>query len=189
MRLTVGGKPYSQMLTISMDPRVKTPPAAIAEAHAMAVSLFDAIAPDSAVVAQARVLRDQLRSARDRSASDQALAAAIAAVDDSVVAVAGQGAGGGRRGGGGGAGAAAGGRGAGASGPTFASIAGELQTLMSLLEDADAEPTTTATAAVRSALQGQATLVTRWNAIRTTAIPALNAKLRAAKQSEIALPK
>ena len=60
---------------------------------------------------------------------------------------------------------------------------------MSLLEDADAEPTTQATAAVQSALQNQAKLVARWTAIRTTAVPALNAKLRAAKQSEIAIPK
>ena len=130
-------------------------------------------------MSQARGLRDQLRVARERSAGDQALTVAIAAVDDSIVAAVGQAGGGGRRGRGG----------AGASGPTFASIGGELQTLMSLLEDADVEPTTQAIAAVRAALQNQAKLVARWNAIRSTAIPAVNAKLRAAKQSEIVIPK
>ena len=49
---------YSQTLTIRMDPRVKTPPAAIAQEHAMAMSLFDAIALDSARrVAGARAAR------------------------------------------------------------------------------------------------------------------------------------
>jgi len=192
VRLNVGGKSYSQTLTIRMDPRVKTPPPAIAQEHALAVALFDGVAADSAAVEQARLLRDQLRAARERVANDASLVAAIAAVDDSIVAVAGQGpAGGGRRGGGGGGGGAGGGRGRGgaAAGPTFASLSGELQSLMALLEDADVEPTTQAVAAVRLALQNQARLVTRWTAIRTTAIPALNAKLRAANQSEIAITK
>ncbi len=44
-----------QPLTIKMDPRVKTPAAALAQTHAMAVRLFDAIARDSAVADRARV--------------------------------------------------------------------------------------------------------------------------------------
>jgi photosystem II stability/assembly factor-like uncharacterized protein len=184
VRLTVGGKSYAQLLTIRMDPRVKTPPAAIAQEHAMAVSLFDGIAADSAAVAQARAARDQLTGARERNASDQSLSAAIRAVTDSINAVVGQGGGGGRRGGGGGRG-----RGGAASAPTLSSISGELQSLMALLEEADVEPTTQASAAVRAALQSQASLAARWNAIRSTAIPALNAKLRAAKQAEITVPR
>jgi hypothetical protein len=46
-----------------------------------------------------------------------------------------------------------------------------------------------ATTAVRGALQTQAQLVTRWNAIRATALPSLNAKLRAARLAEITIPK
>ena len=74
VRLTVGGKSYSQTLTIRMDPRVKTPPAAIAQEHAMAVSLFDGIALDSAAVAQARgAARStacRARTQRERSGVD-----------------------------------------------------------------------------------------------------------------------
>ena len=164
---------------------MKTPAGRDRAEHAMAVTLFDGVAFDSAAAAQAQGLRNQLRAARDRNTNDQTLTAAIVALDDSIVAVAGQGGGGGRGGRGGGRGRG----GAAASGPTFASTSGELQALMSLLEDADAEPTTQAVAAVRAALQTQARLAARWNVIRTVAIPALNAKLRAARQNEIVVPK
>ena len=66
---------------------------------------------------------------------------------------------------------------------------GDLLALMALLEEADAEPTTQAVLAVRTALRAQAGLVTRWTGLRTTGLTAVNAKLRAAGQSEIVLPK
>ncbi len=56
-RLTLGGKSYSQTFTVKMDPRIKTPAAAIAQEHALAVTLFDDIARDSAIVAEARALQ------------------------------------------------------------------------------------------------------------------------------------
>lgn len=183
VRLTVGGKSYSQPLTIRMDPRVKTPPAAIAQAHAMSVSLFDAIAFDSAAVTQANSIREQLASARQRNANDQTLIAALHAVEDSINAVVGQGGGaGGRRGGGRGPGR-------GAAGPTLSSMAGDLEGMMALLEEADVEPTTQATTAARATLAKQAALAARWKAITTVAIPALNAKMRSAQQPEISVPK
>ena len=164
-----------------MDPRVKTPAAVIAQTHAMSLSIFDAIARDSAITAEARAIRDQLRTARTAAPS---LADQISALDDRIVALVGQGGGGGRRGGGGGGR----GRGGAPGGPTFTSIDGTLQSSMNLLEESDAEPTTQATASVQAARRDFDALVARWNVIRTTDIPALNAKLRAAGQSEIRVP-
>ena len=75
VRLTVGGKAYSQLLTIRMDPRVKTPLAALAQEHAMAVSLFDGIASDSAAVAQraqrARSVARRARTKRERRVAER----------------------------------------------------------------------------------------------------------------------
>jgi hypothetical protein len=174
VRLTVGGKTYTQPLTVKMDPRVKTPPAALASEHAMAVALFDAIKADSAIVAQAAALRRALAAARQNGAvaRDQQLAASIKAVDDSITAIVGQGGGGGRRGGGRG--------GAAVARPTVASVSGQLLPMMQLLEDADAEPTTQAVGAVLSLQRDQAALAARWNAVKASMIPTLNAKLRAA---------
>jgi photosystem II stability/assembly factor-like uncharacterized protein len=181
VRLTAGGKSYTQPLTIKMDPRVKTPPAALAQAHGMAVALFDAIARDSAITAQARALRAQLRTVRDK-ANSAPITEAINAYDAQVGAVAGQGGGGGRRGGGGGRGAA----GAGQQ-PSISSINGELSTLLALLEDSDTAPTTQAVAAVRAAQKSYAALMARWTTLSTTGLSALNTKLRAAGQPPVVL--
>ncbi|HEX3867126.1 MAG TPA: hypothetical protein VHV78_10245, partial [Gemmatimonadaceae bacterium] len=182
-RLTVGGKTYAQTFTIKMDPRIKTAPAAIAEEHGMAVSLWDDVARDSAIVAESRTVRDQLRSARDR-ANNTDVSTAIDALDTRLASIVGQGGGGGRRGGGGGRG-----RGGAARQTTFASINGDLMTLMSLLEDADAAPTTQASIAVHNALREFDALVAQWNGVRTTDLPAINTKLRAAGQEPVTIPR
>jgi hypothetical protein len=175
----VGGRTYVQTFNIKMDPRVKTPAAVIAQTHATAVSLFDAIARDSAIVERATLARGQLRDVRGR-VSDATLGGAIDSFDQALIALVGQG------GGGRGGGRGRGGGGAGVQ-PTFRSISGELSTLLALLEEADAEPTTQAMTAVRNAQREFAALVSRWGRLRTTELVALNAKLRAAGQPTIAL--
>ncbi|MDB4877255.1 MAG: glycosyl hydrolase repeat-containing protein [Gemmatimonadetes bacterium] len=180
VRLTVGTQSLTQPLTIKMDPRVKTPSAALAQAHVLSVSLYDAIARDSAITAQVRALRNQLRDA-SRRANNSSVTESIDTYDAALVALAGQG-GGGRRGGGGGRG-----RGGAGAQPSFASINGDLSTLLALLEEADAEPTTQAVAAARATQRDFDALVGRWNTLRTTDLAALNAKLRAAGLQAVSL--
>jgi hypothetical protein len=179
VRLTAGGKTYEKPLTVKMDPRIKTPAMAIAQGHAMAVALFDDMTRDSVIVAQARAVQTRLHEARDR-ANNATLTEAVNAYDEKLNALVGQ-SGGGRRGGGG--------RGRGGAGgtPSFSSINGTLLSMMELLEEADAEPTTQALAAVRGTQRDFDALVARWNALRTTDLTALNAKLRAAGQREVSL--
>jgi photosystem II stability/assembly factor-like uncharacterized protein len=177
VRLTARGKTYTQPLRVKMDPRVKSPPAAIAHEHALAIALFDDMARDSVVVSQLRALQGQLRAARDR-ANNQALTQAIATYDDTIVRLAGQG-GSGRRGGGG--------RGGPSAQPSFTSLQGELLMLLGVLEEADAEPTAPTLAAVRIAQQEFDALLARWNRLRTSELAALNAKLRAAGQQVISV--
>ena len=179
-RLTVGGKSYSQTFTVRMDPRIKLPAAVIAQNHATSLALYDAIARDSALVDRATAVRARLRDARSK-VSDGSVTSAIDAFEASIGAVVGQGGGGGRGGGRGG-----GGGGASAT-PTLRSITGELMTLFNFLEDADAEPTTQAAAAIRAAQREFVALESRWARIRTTDLAALNAKLRAAGQPPITI--
>jgi hypothetical protein len=160
-----------------MDPRVKTLPTALAAEHVMAVALFDDIARDSAITAQAQAIRRQLGAVR----GDASLTDAVGAFTTKLTAIAGAGGGGGRRGGGGR------GRGAAPAGPTFASINGELMSLMALLEDADVEPTITATKAVHEAQRDFDGLVARWKALTTTELAALNVKLKAAGQATVSV--
>jgi photosystem II stability/assembly factor-like uncharacterized protein len=180
VRLTVGGKAYTQSLTIRMDPRVKTTPAALAQEHVMAVALFDAMVLDSVITGQVHRLRDRIHAARDElngaSATDL-----LNAFDEKLAGVEGAGAGGGRRGGGGG-----GARRGVSAGPTFASISGELLTLMNLIEEADVEPTAVQVAAVRKLQQDFASLEARWITLRTTELASLNAALHKAGHAAIA---
>ena len=60
-------------------------------------------------------------------------------------------------------------------------------TLFSLIEEADAEPTTQATTAIRAVQKDFASLESRWAKIRTTDLATLNARLKAAGQSAIAI--
>jgi hypothetical protein len=59
---------------------------------------------------------------------------------------------------------------------------------MTLLEEADVDPTTQAVTAVRNAQRDQAALVARWNTVKTKLLPALNARLRAVGQAAVAIP-
>ena len=171
-RLTLGGKSYSQTFTVKMDPRIKTPAAAIAQEHALAVKLFDDIARDSAIVAEARALHARLTDARGRT-NDASLAAAIDAFDERIAALAGGGGGGGRRGGRGRGGAAQ---------TTFTSVNGDLLAMLALLEEADEAPTPQTVAAANAARRDFDALVVRWTALRGPELDALDAKLRAAGQ-------
>jgi photosystem II stability/assembly factor-like uncharacterized protein len=163
VRLTVDGQAFTQPLLIKMDPRVKTPPAAIARTHAITRRLYDAIRRDSTIVAQFGSLRSQLAAAKQNASAVDA----ANAFEQKLNALAGQG-GGGR-----------GGRGGGGGGqPSFASITGDLTTVISVLEGADVTPTTQALAAAARAEREFAALLARWDAVRTTDLSALNARLR-----------
>ena len=129
VRLTVGDKTQTQPLTLKMDPRVKTPPAVLARQHALAVTLWDAIARDSAtVVADPRPPREHC--ATYAAAPTRRSRKRLSTYDAKLGALAGQ-AGGGRGAAGGGTGGGRGGRGAAAQ-PSIASTnAGQLSRAVS----------------------------------------------------------
>ena len=177
VRLTAGGTTHTQPLVVKMDPRVKTPAAAIAQEHAIAVRLYDDIRKDSAATAQISQLRSSLSVTRSRATGD--VAAAITDFETRVAAIAGFG------------GAGRGGRGRGgaaAAQPSFRSIEGDLTTVLDLLEEADAAPTTQALAAAARVERDFASIMARWDTARTTELTALNAKLRSAGLEPVVIP-
>ena len=169
VRLTVGGRTYAQSLTINMDPRVKVPSAALREAHVLAVSLFDAMARDSMLAGAIQRVRHQIRGIRDGGGAASSLPRLVTL--DTALSELAVGVGDGRRG--------VGRRGAPAAKPSLMSMSGDMLALMNMLEEADAEPTSAQRAAVRRTLSEFAALVARWNVLRATDVPAVNAALRA----------
>jgi photosystem II stability/assembly factor-like uncharacterized protein len=174
VKLTVGGKSYTQPLTIKLDPRVKTSPEGIAQQFAISMKSYEGTQQIRDTQEQIRNLRAQLKSAKD-SAGQGALAEAIAALDKKVAAIEGGG-GGGRFGGSAGQGGAE---------PSLSRISGELSGLMSLVEGADVTPTTQAVAAFDEAQKNLANLFSRWREIKDKDVKALNEQLRQANLPQI----
>jgi photosystem II stability/assembly factor-like uncharacterized protein len=168
VRLTVAGRRYTQPLTVRMDPRVKTPPAGLAQQFTLSMGLYQALKEDSAALQQARGLRAELQSRRANARGD--VAATISALDQKVSMLAGSG------GGFGGGGA-----------ESLSRLTGNLAQLLDMLQDADVAPTPVVVEAVRERQATLSALLRRWEEIVTREIPALNQRLRGAGLAEVRL--
>jgi hypothetical protein len=155
VRLTAGGRSYTQPLTVRMDPRVRTPAADLAQQFALSAALVDALHRQSDAMRRIGALRTQLQAAHGRAAP--ALAAEVDSLDARIARFAD------------GDGAAAG----------LERLGGELASLYANVQSADVAPTpVTATAAADRIRMLDAALA-RWSAVRTD-VSATSARLRAA---------
>jgi photosystem II stability/assembly factor-like uncharacterized protein len=177
VKLTVGGQSYSQPLTLRMDPRVKTPAADLDAQFALSKAMYDGVVETQAALARLRDIRAQVKKIQEKAGHGlPAAAQALAEFDKKAAALEGGGGGMGQRGGG------AGGPGAGQGGgpETLAGIGGSLTSLMSLLQGADAAPTSQAAAAVAERRQALGGLMAKWEELKTRDMEGLNADLRSA---------
>ncbi len=165
VELIVGGRNYSQPLTIRMDPRIKTPPAGLTQQFTLATRLAEGMTRNYGALLQVRNLRKQLSSARER-AGQGALAKAVAALDAKAAAVEG----GGNRV-----------RSSTASeGEGLVRLDGDLRHLYGIIEGADATPTTQAGSAVAELLQTLDLSLAHWKELQDRDVPALNGQLKEA---------
>ncbi|HEX5435538.1 MAG TPA: hypothetical protein VFW98_00150, partial [Gemmatimonadaceae bacterium] len=177
VRLTVNGHSYTQPLTIKQDPRVKTPAAGLAREYALAGRIYTAMRRDYQALNGVKHLRTQLAALHGR-ATDSTLARAIDALDGKAAALTG-----GRRRSGPRGGAATGGDSA--SSPTLSQLNSQLGSLLQLVQNADATPTTQAVAAADSTIRSLAEPLARWKALMAQDVPALNDRLRRTGLPEI----
>jgi len=172
VKLTANGHSSTQPLTVKIDPRVKTPSEGLAQQFALALRAYEGSQQTREALEQIRKLRAELKDLRDR-AGQGGLTEAIAALDRKASALEGE-SGAFVRGGGGPGGARGG------EGPTLTRLSGELISLLGLLEGADATPTTQAVAASEELQRVLATLLERWNEVKSRDLKALNDQLRQA---------
>ncbi len=184
VKLTVNGKAYNQPITVRMDPRVKTPQLELAQQSTLSKQLYDGVLDAQAALQELRSIRAQIKSLQEK-AGEGAMSKALAAFDQKAVALEGIGGGGGR----GGGAPAGGGRGGGgpANQDTLSAIGGSMIPLISLLQGADAAPTTQVAAAVADRLKALADLKAKWAAFKTQDLATLNTQLKAANLPVIAL--
>jgi photosystem II stability/assembly factor-like uncharacterized protein len=171
--LTVKGRKYEQLLRLTMDPRVKTSTADLAQQFDSSMKMYDVWLALNAVSEEARRVRGQITELRPKI-TDATLKSHLDALADKIQNTAGASGGGGFGGGGGG------GAGGGGARTTAASVSTRARTLFGLIEEADVAPTTQITAALPDVIKDANTVQQSWQAIKSTDIPALNQELRAA---------
>jgi hypothetical protein len=172
VRLTAAGRSVKQPLTVKMDPRVKTPLAGLQHQFTLSMQMYDGIATSARALRQVNAVRAQLDAARAKAAAGP-LAEAIAALDQKLMPLAGPATG--RRGA----------RGAAPATRDLGRLNGELAQLFGLLQEADAAPPSQNVAAARELSAVLTSQLAAWRQIVTMDVPALNAKLKQAGQSEI----
>jgi hypothetical protein len=184
VKLTANGKTYSQPITVKQDPRVKTSALHMEQVYTLSAAAYREAAGAVAAAAEAQRLRDQVAKARSSASGD--MAAALDALDKKIETVAGVSGGGGR----GGAASAAGRGTASASQAgeaTLNSAAAGLAGVMNALQSADVQPTTMQLKAIAAARAAGSSAMTKWTAIKSVDLPAMNAKLKAAGLGPLAI--
>ena len=173
VKLTVGGRGYTQPLTVKMDPRVKTPAGDLAQQFDLETQISDAMRQDYGALAQVRKLRAQLKERQDRAGQDtparaatKAAIEAIAALDKKAAALEGR------------AGRfleppAAEGEG----GNSLAQLNARLSRLLGVVNSADVAPTTQAVAAFGELRDTLRSLLSRWDELRSGGVATLNKQL------------
>ncbi|HWJ22975.1 MAG TPA: hypothetical protein VNS52_11535, partial [Gemmatimonadaceae bacterium] len=169
VRLTVGGKSFTQPLTLRLDPRVKTPAAGLARLASLSRSAYDAAVATQAAYAKARALAAALDSVHGADAD------AFKARLDSLAPAAG-------------AKVAPRRRGAPTPAPTLPSARDALIAAAMAMQGADVTPTAAEEAAVTKARTDANAVTARWTTLRTSGLAALNAKRKAAGLPALVVP-
>jgi photosystem II stability/assembly factor-like uncharacterized protein len=183
VRLTVNGKQYTQPLVLKLDPRIRTPAAALAQVASLSKEMYDGAVAAHVAAAQARAMSQQLAGMQGADA------AAFKAELDSLAPpeTGGRGRGRGGRGGGGGG---RGGRGGAANAPpTLDAASNAMMAAAMAMQAADVAPTSGQIEAVTRARATGASVMSRWTRLSTTGLAALNAKLKASGRQAISIPR
>jgi photosystem II stability/assembly factor-like uncharacterized protein len=159
IRLTVDGRSTAEPLELRLDPRVKSPAAALQQQFQLGRALAAAL--DRA--AAARTAIRQLRAAiGDRKTKVPALATDLDSLERSVAALDGEPPAGRSR----------------TRSATLGALASDLQQVYDAVEDVDRAPTTEVAGQARDRIAALAGLETRWQRLLAGPIAALNARLR-----------
>jgi photosystem II stability/assembly factor-like uncharacterized protein len=156
VRLTAGGKTYTQPLTVKMDPRVKTSPEILGRQLALATTLAAALDRDAATLKKARALRAELQ-ALPAPAREGTLGEAVKALDGRLAALV---------------------DGAKKGEDGLTGLNGALARVYEVVEGADLPPTTQVRKAAADLERRLAGLLGKWHEIATAGVVGLDEQLQ-----------
>jgi DNA repair exonuclease SbcCD ATPase subunit len=148
---------------------VKAAPAALRQQFELSMQAYAGMGRSREALESVRKLRAQLKDLRARTTQQGDLATALAALDERAAAIESGGAGG----------AAPSANNANAN-KTLARVNSAMRSLLDLLQDADAQPTTQAVAASAEWQRTLDEVLARWTELKSKDVASLNAQLRAA---------
>jgi photosystem II stability/assembly factor-like uncharacterized protein len=170
LKLTAAGKTFTRALRVEMDPRVKTPRAGLEQQLALSAQAAEGMSESFDVLDNLKKLRAQIADLRKRTGLPPAVGDALAALDKKAAAFEN--------------GAPAGTT---PAPPNFNQLHTQLASVYEVLQQADAAPTTQATAQAADLQRRLREALPAWNELRTKDVDALNAQLRAAGLPTITL--
>ena len=178
VKLTVGGKSYTQPLTVKIDPRIKTPLADLQKQFAIGSEISERQIQINAARHNVDQVRTQIRQLRPQTSSNTALTAALDALDRKAEAI-------------GGVPPTPVAPGNQPLPPTERSsltfLSGEFLRISSVVDSGDEAPTAEAMKALADAQATLAATMSKWAALTTKDVPVLNAQLKAAGLAPIAI--
>jgi len=169
VRLTVNGITYSAPLIVKMDPRVKTSPVGLERKFQLEMRLVSLMSQTSEAVVQAGSIREQLQKMNEQpgSASDS-----IQALQKKLGAI---------------LGATAGFLAPPSAERTLARVNGQVDPPYGQVWQVDAEPTASQLQAAAAVERDLSDVMRRWDAVKSTDLPAFNRELRGASLPELRL--
>jgi photosystem II stability/assembly factor-like uncharacterized protein len=167
-RLTANGKTYTAPFTVKMDPRVHISGAALEKKFQMEMHLGSLLSQTSKAVMQAGSIREPLQKASEQATG--ATRDSIQAFQNKLAAILG-----------GPTGFAA----PPSSEVTLSRVSGQIAGLYGQVWQADAEPTLAQSEALATVERDATDAIKRWDAFRTSDLPALNRALHGANLPEV----
>ncbi|MGH9566310.1 MAG: glycoside hydrolase, partial [Candidatus Angelobacter sp.] len=170
--LTVDGKNYSQPLLVTMDPRVETPMIGLQQQFKLSHQIYQQMLTLGPAAAQASELRKQIQERLSKVPPQSTAAGALSKFNDQLTALLGSQT---RR------------PGPPSEVPTLSVLRAKYMALFGVLQEADAAPTSQATAGLAEIDKQLPPLMQQWRQIRDKELPALNQQLKSANLPEITL--
>jgi photosystem II stability/assembly factor-like uncharacterized protein len=173
LKLTVAGRTYTRTLDVAIDPRVKTTRAGLEQQLALSQQTVDGMAATFDALEALGKLRAQLKDLRGRQGLAPALAESLTALDAKTSALE-----------------------SGAGGPASGSASAQtnlsqlhsrFSSLLEVLQQSDAAPTTQAVAASGEFQRQLRELMSSWQQLKTKDVEAVNAQLHAANLPPLTL--
>jgi hypothetical protein len=161
VRLTVDGAVFTQPLTVRIDPRTKTPAAALKEQATLSLAMYDGVRGTSGQWAQVKAIRAQLKTRR--AAASAALQPALDSLDAELAKFDGT--------------------------QGFGGLQGQMLAVMEVLQSGDGTPTTQAVAAAHTQQKSLDALTAKWSGVVKGEIPAMNVRLKEAGMEPLTVEK